>query len=153
MKRFSSVVLCLAAAAWVAGPVLAGEHPAGSAEHPGGAPPSAAQIQSAIVAHIEAETARNAGTFRITDDLTQQELALRFEKLHDDKVANILEGSGKGSSFACTDFVAADGTRYDLDFWMKPDAGGQLQVVDTKVHKVNGDPRFTYQNDEIVQIA
>ena len=154
MKRLSLLVLCFSILMGAGAAALAGEHPGHGAEHPGAvSPPTAAQIQSAILAHIEAETAAHDGKFPIADEKTGETLSLRFDKLHDDKVANILKGSGKGASFACTDFLAEDGTRYDLDFWMKPDSAGQLQVVDTKIHKVNGDPRYTYQDDEIVQVA
>lgn len=151
MKRFSVCILCLALALWAGLAVtggLAAEHPAQA----GAAMPTASDIRSAILAHIESETVANNGTFRIADSETREELSLHFDKLHDDKVANILKGSGQGASFACTDFTAPDGTRYDLDFWMRPDASGRLGVVDTKIHKVNGEPRFTYENDEIVEI-
>lgn len=55
--------------------------------------------------------------------------------------------------FACTDFITADGqVSYDIDFWMKKGKGGELSVYQTKIHKKDGTPRFTYRDDEIAPV-
>ena len=35
----------------------------------------------------------------------------------------------------------------DIDFWMVPD-GKKMKVIDTKIHKLNGKPRFAYEGIE-----
>jgi len=48
--------------------------------------------------------------------------------------------------FACSDFKSSDGKDIlDLDFFLRSGAGGSLTVVETKIHKINGVARFTYE--------
>ena len=128
------------------------EHPGTTheTEHPGeAATPSAGEIIKAIKDHIASVTNANNGVFPLEDPQEGKALNLKLEKVHEDKVSHIKK---EDACFACTDFVAEDGTMYDVDFWMKKDPGGELYVYDTKIHKKNGEPRFTYQDDEIVEV-
>lgn len=68
------------------------------------------------------------------------DLALNLIKVHDDAVSSL----GNGNYFACVDMKAADGTAYDIDFFMtgKP---GAMNVTETSVHKINGKPLYDWK--------
>jgi hypothetical protein len=54
--------------------------------------------------------------------------------------------------FACSDFKSAGSEDVlDIDFWMVP-KGNKLEVIDTKIHKVNGEPRYGYEGINIKEI-
>jgi len=125
-----------------------GEQPGKKAkEHPGkeSEPVTADMIRQGILSHIQTVTAENSGVFPIRDDKTNQDLKLEFVKVHDR--VSVIKGK---TYFACTDFTT-DGHTYDLDFWMKR-VDGEMKVVETKIHKVDGVPRFTYKGDELVEV-
>ncbi|MFQ5929569.1 MAG: hypothetical protein ACE5MK_07710 [Acidobacteriota bacterium] len=134
----------------------AGEHPGEEVaeEHPGEEHPgeeavqfSAENIKTAMSAHIEARIQEGSGSFKIHDPESDQNLELSFVQIHDP--VRKIEGRGY---FACTDFTTADGkTIYDIDFWLNPQEG-ELVVTDTQIHKVNQNPRYTFQEGEIVEI-
>ena len=71
-----------------------------------------------------------------------KDLALDLIKVHDDRVSSL----GNGKYFACVDMKAADGTTYDIDFFMtgKP---GAMKVTETSVHKVNGKPLYNWKEE------
>jgi len=111
-------------------------------------------IKAAMLAHIGARV-DDAGVFRIRDEKTGETLALKFVKIHDP--VRRIDGR---TYFACTDFhvVGEPDKLYDLDFWMRPDAG-RLRIYDEKIHKeprhspLYGwykQPRYTFVKDEIV---
>ncbi|MDP3804162.1 MAG: hypothetical protein Q8Q87_01265 [Candidatus Omnitrophota bacterium] len=179
MKKIFSIFLVLMTAAFFANLSLAAEHPGKAAEaehkeHPGKAqetehPPhgiapgkavaehpgagstlSAASVIKGIKSHIKNITAANAGVFPITDPVQKKALKLKLIKVHEDKVSYIKKDD---AYFACTDFKTEDGREmYDIDFWMKADKKGNLKVYETKIHKKDGKPRFTYRDDEIAAV-
>jgi hypothetical protein len=69
-----------------------------------------------------------------------KDLALDLVKVHDDAVSSL----GNGKYFACVDMRGADGTAYDIDFFMtgKP---GAMSVTETSVHKINGKPLYDWK--------
>lgn len=154
-------ILALAILVYFSYGVLANEHPphgvapgeaiAGEQEHPGGHQMlSAGQVIKGIKDHISSTTEANAGIFPVTDPVEGKDLRLKLVKVHEDKVSHIKKDN---AYFACTDFLTEDGNaRYDLDFWMKDAGGGRLEVYETKIHKKDGAPRFTYKDDEIVPV-
>lgn len=94
------------------------------------------------------------GIFHLRDDKTEENLALKFVRIHD-PVRQI----GSDVYFACTDFhvVGKPDKLYDLDFWMSEKAG-DLSVYQSKVHKeprwslLYGwykQPSYTFVDDEI----
>ena len=120
---------------------------------------TAEDIKAAMNAHIAAETKKGNGVLMIQDEKTKEALQLEFVKIHDP--VRVIEGKGY---FACTDFrpKGADADKlYDLDFWLKPDASGNLAVYDTKIHKhpekgADGKwakkERYTFINDNPVEV-
>ena len=131
------------------GKTHAEEHP--GAEHPGEGPmASAAEIIKGIKDHIASVTEANNGYYPLRDEEEGKDLMLKLVKIHEDKVSHIKK---EDACFACTDFVTADGiAAYDVDFWMRKNKEGKLEVYQTKVHKKDGTPRFTYKDDEIVPV-
>jgi len=64
----------------------------------------------------------------------------------------MFEKDGQTIYFACSDFQSIDSDDVlDIDFWMVLDRD-KLEVIDTKIHKLNGKPRFTYEGTEIKPI-
>jgi hypothetical protein len=122
------------------------EHPkkAESKEHPDKGKTqeksvSAADISVGIKKNIESESKKD-GKFHVKHD--GKDLALDLVKVHDDRLSNL----GGGKYFACVDMKAADGTVYDIDFFMsgKP---GNMKVTETSVHKVNGKPLYNWKEE------
>ncbi len=143
------------------------EHPGEEHEHPGEEKKehpgstahnfTAADIKTAMMAHIKAHTKETNGTFVIRDEKTNEKLKLEFVKIHDP----VRKIDGKGY-FACTDFhpVGTEATKlYDLDFWLNPE-DGQLKVTKTSIHKHPKlkasnwvkQARYTFVDDEPVEV-
>jgi len=118
-------------------------------EHPGKAV-SAREVKNAIKDHVKAEAKAHDGIFVIRDDKLNQEWRLKLDKIHDP--VRQFEKDGRTVYFACSDFKAVDSKDLlDIDFWMV-EKGKKLEVIDTRIHKVNGEPRFTYEGTEIKEV-
>ena len=119
------------------------EHPkkAESKGHPGDAKKTKADISAGIRKNIASESKKASdGKFHVSYE--GKDLALDLVKVHDDR----LSGLGDDKYFACVDMKAADGTTYDIDFFMagKP---GDMRVTETSVHKVNGKPLYNWKQE------
>lgn len=147
-----SLALCLPAVATehptnAEHPTKDGEHPKKDGEHPkehpkkdtAGAEVTTADISSGIKKHIEAESKKD-GKFHVTHE--GKDLALTLSKVHDDRLSSL----GGGKHFACVDMKTADGTTYDLDFFLsgKP---GSMRVTETSVHKVSGKALYDWKEE------
>lgn len=120
--------------------VLAQEHP----EHPGKeeqteASISIQQLAEAIEEYVASDAQLKGGFFMVYDTLQGKTLQLTLDKVHTDKLASL----GNDVYFACADFNAEDGHLYDLDIFMK-DAGSELEVSEISIHKMDGQPRYTW---------
>lgn len=153
MKR---VFLWISAAAFAFGvtesAVLAQEH--GGVEHvgmehggmehsgtPAAAAPSDEDVRSAIRGYVEEEAGRAQGYFEVFDPEIEDIRQLSFVQVH--------ERVGKTGDFyySCADFKDADsGEMLDLDLDVE-DQNGVLNVVDVRIHKVDGSPRYTYDEN------
>ena len=119
------------------------------AEHPGKAV-TAKEVKKSIKEHVKAASKSAGGIFVIKDDKLNKEWRLKLDKIHDP--VRQFEKDGNKIYFACSDFKSVDSKDLlDIDFWMV-DKGGKLDVIDTKIHKVNGEPRFTYEGTEIKEV-
>jgi hypothetical protein len=120
------------------------EHPKKGGEHPqkgGGKEVTKAEISAGIKKHIASEGKKSSDQkFHVTHE--GKDLALDLVKVHDDRLSSL----GDGQYFACVDMKAADGTTYDIDFFMagKP---GSMKVTETSVHKVNGKPLYNWKEE------
>jgi hypothetical protein len=89
-----------------------------------------------------ARKSRKSSDKKFHTEYKGKDLALELVKVHGDGVSSL----GKGKYFACVDMKAADGTNYDIDFFMagKP---GAMNVTETSVHKVNGKPLYNWKEE------
>ena len=102
---------------------------------------STADISAGIKKDIDAKSKKTSdGKFHAKHE--GKDLALDLVKVHDDRLSDL----GGGKYFACVDMKASDGTVYDIDFFMsgKP---GNMKVTDTSVHKVNGQPLYSWKEE------
>jgi hypothetical protein len=102
---------------------------------------SPADISVAIKREI-VRTSKKSSDKKFHAQYKGKDLALDLIKVHDDGVSSL----GNGNYFACVDMRAADGTTYDIDFFMtgKP---GAMKVTETSVHKVNGKPLYNWKEE------
>ena len=146
MQRLKLTLALLASLSLLLVPVLSAqehpkkEHPA--KEHPAAKPASTADIEKAIRAHIDDTAKKNNGKFPVKDDVLKKTWALTLDRVHTEKLTQL----DKDTSFACVDFNADDGTKVDVDFFLKS-KGDKLEVTDTSVHKINGVARYNYQQE------
>ena len=105
------------------------------------APPSAEAIRAAIRTYVTQIEATH-GALTISDTETGQTRALKLDKVHE------RVGKTGNTFYSCADLVdTGNGDKVDVDFDVSAD-GGQLQVVDTRIHKVNGKARYTYDAND-----
>jgi len=136
----SSLLLLIFSVGW------ATEHPG---EHPGNAI-TASFVKKSIQDYVKDQTKTSGGVFVLRDDKLNKEWRLKLDKIHDP--VRSFQKDGRDIYFACSDFKSTEsGDVLDIDFWMVT-KGNKLQVVDTKIHKVNGEPRYTYEGTEIKEI-
>ncbi|HEY6008389.1 MAG TPA: hypothetical protein VIU40_08710 [Geobacteraceae bacterium] len=152
MKKLQIMFLAAAVLAGVqfGGFVMAAEHGGKPmTEHPGKTV-SALEVKHAITAHVKTLSAANNGIFVIRDDMLGKEWRLKLDKVHDP--VRQFEKDGQTIYFACSDFRAVDSPDIlDIDFWMVKKGDG-LEVIDSRIHKLNGKPRFTYEGTEIKEL-
>lgn len=125
-------------------PAAAKEHGGTTQEHAGQAvqvEPSAKQIRQTIKSYVRG-VAKKQGAFSIDDPMTGTTRQLEFVRVH--------ERVGKTGSlyYSCTDMRDTQtGELLDLDFDVEA-TGEQLEVVDQRIHKVNGQARYTYDEQD-----
>ncbi len=95
-------------------------------------------IQEGIERHIEEQTRRGGGYFRIP--FRETPLQLRLVRVHVEYLANL----GPRRHFACVDMANIDGDVYDVDFFLAGDPG-EMTVTETTVHKINGRPIYVWR--------
>lgn len=116
-----------------------GEHPGKKMEHPGKAPARniKGEIQSAIKLYVQQKSGKDQ-VYKIADPKKKTTWQLKLTKFHPvTKISDSLY-------FDCTDFAAQGKNTLDLDFFLKPKAKG-WEVTRVLIHKVNGNPRYTYE--------
>ena len=103
--------------------------------------PSAEQLRDLIAAYVKEKSAK-AGTFTIKDDVTRTTRQLKFVRVHQ------RVGKTGNSYYSCTDMKdTKTGELLDLDFDVAA-TGGTLKVIDTRIHKVQGKARYTYDEHD-----
>jgi hypothetical protein len=100
---------------------------------------SKADISAGIKKHIAITTKKSSDKkFHVKHQ--GKDLVLDLVKVHDDRLSNL----GGGKYFACVDMKAADGTIYDIDFFLNGNPGN-MKVTETSVHKINGKPLYNWK--------
>ena len=103
--------------------------------------PSAEAIRRRIESYVQRQT-QTDGTFVIEDQETGATRRLQFIRVH--------HRVGKSGEFyySCTDMRDINtGELLDLDFDVLA-SNGTLEVVDTRIHKVEGKARYTYDKKD-----
>jgi len=125
-------------------PATTKEHGGTAQEHGGqivNVEPSAEQIRQAIRDHIRL-IEREEGAFTIEDEVTGTSRTLTLVRVHE------RVGKTGGLYYSCTDMRdASTGELLDLDFDVEA-GGGQTEVVDVRIHKVNDQARYTYDEQD-----
>ena len=100
---------------------------------------SPADISAGVKKDIASKSKKSSDK-KFHTEYKSKDLALDLVKVHDDRVSSL----GNSKYFACVDMKAADGTTYDIDFFMagKP---GAMKVTETSVHKINGKPLYDWK--------
>ncbi|MFP3940648.1 MAG: hypothetical protein ACLF0P_10105 [Thermoanaerobaculia bacterium] len=124
------------------------EHPEEGQEHPeegaGHAELTKEQLADSIEAHIARETRDTGGVYMLDDPETGETLHLELEKIHEERLSKV----GEDTYFACVDFVAQDGTTYDVDFFMEGTHAADLEYQEFSIHKVDGVERYTWYEED-----
>lgn len=126
------------------------EHPAGH-EHPVGSKAWNKQMRKefnkAVEDHVRRQSA--GGAFTVKDDKLDKEWALKLVGVHKKRIVQLVGNS----FFACADFKTVKKgakDKLDLDFYATKGPDG-WQIDKTVIHKVNGKPRYTYnEKNEMV---
>ena len=102
------------------------------AEHPGISTTHRDAMQKVMAKHIQERTELNGnGKYPMFDPDSRSLVQLEFEEFHDS-----VEIRGRTTPYfvSCADFVAPDGTMYDIDFFISTKYG----VVSSLVHAKDG---------------
>ena len=96
---------------------------------------------SRTVADYVKDQIKKAGAFIVHDDVMSKDWRLRMLKVHTERIWD----QGNGHFFACADLREMSGpkTKLDLDFFVRRQ-GGQWIMDKVVVHKVSGQARYTY---------
>jgi transglutaminase-like putative cysteine protease len=100
-----------------------------------------ADIQTGIERYIEEQTRLGGGFFKL--QYNKKELRLKLVRVHTEYLANL----GPRHHFACVDVADIEGDLYDVDFFLAGDPGS-MTVTETTVHKINGQPFYTWEQKE-----
>ena len=105
-------------------------------------PPGNEEIRSAMSQHVENEAAKTGGNFEVMDVDINKVRRLKMKRVH--------ERVGKTGDYfySCADFEDVDSGELldlDIDVALK---GKQLEVADVRIHKVGGNPRYTYDKND-----
>ena len=146
MRKALTILVALFVVVGLSPLAFAGEH--GGKEHGGTTAPQKAakehskdDIRNAMKSFVEAQAQKTGGNFEVIDPDTNKKRKLQMVRVH--------ERVGKTGDYyySCADFKAVDtGEMLDLDLDVE-DQNGTLKVVDVRLHKVEGDPRFTYDEN------
>ena len=100
-----------------------------------------ADIQTGIEKYIEEQARLNNGYYKLP--FKDKDLWLKLVRVHTEYLANL----GPRHHFACVDLAGTDGEVYDVDFFLAGDPGA-MSVTETSVHKINGQPLYTWEQHE-----
>lgn len=103
--------------------------------------PSTEAIRQAIRDYVD-QVVEEDGQFTVTDEVTGAERSLELVRVHErvGKTGNLY--------YSCTDMKdTASGELLDLDFDVDASSGA-LNVVDVRIHKVDGTARYTYDDHD-----
>ena len=115
------------------------EQPKAKAEHAY----SMDELEKAITSEIEATQNKNGGVYAMDDKANNKTWSMKLDHVHRERLSRL----DPKTYFACTDFKSDDGHTVDVDFFMKDD-GKKLVLSDATIHKVDGKPRYNWQEKD-----
>jgi hypothetical protein len=104
------------------------------------------EFNEAVEDHVRRMSA--GGAFKVQDEKLGKEWELKLIGVHKKKIVHL----GGESFFACADFktVGGEKAKLDLDFYATKSPDG-WKIDKTVIHKVDGKPRYTYnEKNEMV---
>jgi hypothetical protein len=120
---------------------LAGEHPEHPQKDKAAAPVDKDKLADAIDAYVHKQS--KDGWYTVQDPAAGKPLRLKLDAVHRERLAR----TAADTYFACADFIAEDGTRYDLDFFMKGKDAAHLHFTDVAIHKRAGVERYRWKEE------
>ena len=105
------------------------------------AEPTPTELRGTIANYVSTQE-KNQGAFLVIDERTNEPRRLEFVRVH--------ERVGKTGDYyySCTDMKdVKTGDLLDLDFDVE-DRAGRLDVAAVRIHKDNGNPRYTYDDKD-----
>ncbi len=127
MKKTMFGLVAMATLMFFAGPVFA--------------EPTPTDLRGTIANYVKTQE-KNQGAFLIIDERTKEPRRLELVRVH--------ERVGKTGNYyySCTDMKdVKTGDLLDLDFDIE-DHAGKLDVAAVRIHKDNGNPRYTYDDKD-----
>ena len=107
-------------------------------------PIRAKDVAAAVQGFLDVEILHNEGLCRINDPVENVTLDLRLKEIYDGKLMKVRSGV----YVTCATFEAADGTTYDVDFFVKGTTPRNLKVFDASIHAKSGLQRYAWVNDK-----
>ena len=101
------------------------------------------ELEKAITAEITTAQDKNDGWYQMKDTKTDQTLKMKLDHVHRERLSRL----DAKTYFACTDFKTDDAHTVDVDFFMKDD-GEKLVMSDATIHKIDGKPRYNWQEKD-----
>ncbi len=101
------------------------------------------ELEKAITAEIVTAQDKNDGWYQMKDTQTNQTLKMKLDHVHRERLSRL----DPKTYFACTDFKTDDAHTVDVDFFMKDD-GEKLVMSDATIHKIDGKPRYNWQEKD-----
>jgi hypothetical protein len=129
--------------------VVGEEYPGEAIEHPG-EEISADFVKKIVKENINVQSMAQGGVIIIHDDKLNKNWRLKTSRIHDTVYS--FEKDGRTIYVASVNFKSLDSPDVlDIDFWFvrKDD---NLLLIDTRIHKVNGIPRYTYEGTKLKEI-
>jgi hypothetical protein len=128
----------------------AAERKAGRTAKPPGQAVTAKKVKDAVRDIVTTQAKANNGLFTIRDESINKEWRLKLAKVRDP--VRRFEKYGKTIYAASAAFKAAEGEDLlDIDFWLTEE-GGKMVVIDVRIYRVNGTPRFTYEGIQVKEL-
>lgn len=125
-----------------AGKEQAGKEQGGKAVKAAAKEPSKEDIQTAMRAYVDKQAAQAGGYFEVYDPDIGQTRRLSLLRVHE------RVGKTGGYYYSCADFKDIGSEEMlDLDLDVQ-DKNGVLSVVDVRIHKIEGEPRYTYDEKD-----
>lgn len=95
------------------------------------------RVAQQVRAAVRERVLETDNVIRLLDPQSGRELALTFDSGHKDEHQELRTTNG-GRYVVCVDFHTADGTRYDVDYYVGA-RDGKYVVEDVVMHKANGE--------------